>query len=151
MTQKWTLVIFAVDPIESIRSSKFNKKWLPGQILSCLDLNWVQIRPKMDKTSEYFCKNFCNIFEVSEDWKFRIFLTLQKMMLKLNFENCEKLVQTRIPTQTFEFKFGMQGLTKEVNPSFDFYRWQSAGSMGILSIFFHLGGIYFNVDFLPLF
>ncbi len=32
-------------------------------------------------------------------------------MLKLNFGNREKLVPTRIPTQTFEFKFGMQGLT----------------------------------------
>jgi len=36
----------------------------------------------------------------------------EKMTLKLNFENCEKLVPTRILTQTFEFKFRMQGLTK---------------------------------------
>ena len=33
--------------IGSIRSSRFDWKWLPGQILSCLDLNWVQIGPKM--------------------------------------------------------------------------------------------------------
>jgi len=32
-------------------------------------------------------------------------------MLKSNFVNREKLVPTRIPTRTFEFKFGMQGLT----------------------------------------
>ncbi len=32
------------------------------------------------------------------------------MMLKSNFENCEKVVPTQIPTQTFEFKFGMKGL-----------------------------------------
>jgi len=30
-----------VDPIESMQ------KWIPGQILSCLDLNFVQIGPKM--------------------------------------------------------------------------------------------------------
>ncbi len=34
----------------------------------------------------------------------------KKMMLKSNFKNCEKLVPTQIPTQTFKFKFGMQGL-----------------------------------------
>ncbi len=43
------------------------------------------------------------------------FTKLQKMMLKLNFGNREKLVPTWIPTQiptrTFEFKFRMQGLT----------------------------------------
>ncbi len=33
----------------------------------------------------------------------------EKMMLKSNFENCQKLV----PTQTFEFKFGMQGPNEE--------------------------------------
>jgi len=36
-----------VDPIESIQSSRFHWKWLPGQILSCLDLNLVQIGSKM--------------------------------------------------------------------------------------------------------
>ncbi len=30
------------DPIEWIRLSRFDQKWHPGQILSCLDLNWVQ-------------------------------------------------------------------------------------------------------------
>jgi len=35
----------------------------------------------------------------------------KKIMLKLNFGNREKLVKTQIPTRTFEFKFGMQGLT----------------------------------------
>ncbi len=34
----------------------------------------------------------------------------EKMTLKLNFENCKKLIPTRIPTRTFQFKFGMQGL-----------------------------------------
>ena len=33
-----------VDPIESIRSNRL-QKWIPGQILSCLDLNFVQIGP----------------------------------------------------------------------------------------------------------
>jgi len=36
-----------VDPIESIRSSQFDWKWISGQILSCLDLNLVQIGAKM--------------------------------------------------------------------------------------------------------
>jgi len=36
----------------------------------------------------------------------------EKMMLKLNFENCENLVPAQIPNRTFEFKFGMQGLIK---------------------------------------
>jgi len=46
-----------VNLIASIRSRRFDhvdwikliwlQKWLPGQILSSLDLNWVQIRPKM--------------------------------------------------------------------------------------------------------
>ena len=35
-----------IDPIESIRSNRL-QKWIPGQILSCLDLNFVQIGPKM--------------------------------------------------------------------------------------------------------
>ncbi len=35
------------DQVESIRSSRFDWKWFPGEILSCLDLNWVQIGPKM--------------------------------------------------------------------------------------------------------
>jgi hypothetical protein len=30
-----------------IQWSRFNQKWLPGQILSCLDLNCVKIGPKM--------------------------------------------------------------------------------------------------------
>ncbi len=34
----------------------------------------------------------------------------KKMTLKLNFENCKKLVLTQILTRTFKFKFGMQGL-----------------------------------------
>ncbi len=29
----------AIFAVESIRSSRFNKKWLLGQILSCSDLN----------------------------------------------------------------------------------------------------------------
>jgi len=36
-----------IESIRSIRSSRFDWKWLPGRILSCLDLNWVQIGPKM--------------------------------------------------------------------------------------------------------
>jgi hypothetical protein len=38
-----------LDWIDSIGSTRSNRlqKWLPGQILSCLDLNWVQIGPKM--------------------------------------------------------------------------------------------------------
>ncbi len=35
-----------LDWIDSIRSN-WLQKWLPGQILGCLDLNWVQIGPKM--------------------------------------------------------------------------------------------------------
>jgi len=35
----------------------------------------------------------------------------EKMTSKLNFKNLEKLSMTRIPTLTFEFKFGMQGIT----------------------------------------
>jgi len=41
----------------------------------------------------------------------------EKMTLISNFENWEKLVLTQIPTRTFEFKFGMQGLKWDV-PSF---------------------------------
>ncbi len=37
------------------------------------------------------------------------------MTLKLNFENYKKLVPTQIPTQTFEFKLGMQGLKDPVS------------------------------------
>jgi len=43
----WTSWFDWVDPIELIPSSWFNQKWLPGWILSCLDLNWVQIGQKM--------------------------------------------------------------------------------------------------------
>ncbi len=48
--------------------------------------------------------NLQNLFisELSKKYK--------NMTLKLNFENCEKLVQTRILTQTFECKFRMHAL-----------------------------------------
>ena len=43
-----------INVIESMRSNQIDsiesnqlQKWLPGQILSCLDLNWVQIGPKI--------------------------------------------------------------------------------------------------------
>jgi hypothetical protein len=35
-------------------------------------------------------------------------------MLKSNFGNREKLVPTQIPTRTFKFKFGMQGLNLDI-------------------------------------
>ncbi len=41
----------------------------------------------------------------------RLSKNYKKMMLKPNFGNCKKLVPTQIPTRTFEFKLGMQGLT----------------------------------------
>jgi len=51
----------------------------------------------------------------------------ENMTLKLNFENCKKLVPTQIPTRTFEFKFGMQGLTSDATllSLASVYRWYS--------------------------
>ncbi len=43
-------------------------------------------------------------FELSENY--------EKMMLKLNFGNREKLIRTQKPTRMFGLKFGMQGLTQ---------------------------------------
>jgi len=48
--------------------------------------------------------------EISEILLFRTFQKLQKMTLKLNFGNREKLVLTQKPTWMFGLKFGMQGL-----------------------------------------
>jgi len=99
----WPGSHFAVNLIKSIQSSQINKKWLPGQILRSLDLNWVQIGPKMANFWLFWFKsdqkwqnwkvsafskaknlnNFCNIFEVPEDWKFQIFQTLRKNDVKL--------------------------------------------------------------------
>ncbi len=45
---------------------------------------------------------------------------IKKMTLSLNFGNREKFVPTRKPTQKFEFKFEMQGLTKWDFFSFSF-------------------------------
>ncbi len=39
----------------------------------------------------------------------------KKMMLKLNFRNCAKLIPTWKPTWMFDLKFGMQGLNKQVS------------------------------------
>ncbi len=49
-------------------------------------------------------KNIWNLFYSKLSKKF------EKIMLKLNFENHEKLIPTRIPTRTFKFKLGMRGL-----------------------------------------
>jgi len=112
------------DLIELIRSSRLNKKWLPsklflknGQFLPFM----VQIRPKMAKIGMFwhfprpkYSNNFAKIFVIFS--KFRKIENSEfskhykKMTLKLNFKNCEKLVPSRIPTQKFQFKFGMQGL-----------------------------------------
>ena len=46
-------------------------------------------------------------FEFSEHY--------EKMTLKSNFENGEKLAPAGIPNRTFEFKFGMQGLIHKVD------------------------------------
>jgi len=51
-------------------------------------------------------------------WKIENSKHYEKMKLKSNFENCEKLVQTQILTQTFEFKFGMQGLSEDARNGF---------------------------------
>jgi len=70
------------------------------------------------------CLWFCAITavlysELSENY--------ENMTLKLNFENCKKLVPTQIPTRTFEFKFGMQGLTSDATllSLASVYRWYS--------------------------
>ncbi len=42
-----------IDQIKSINSNQL-QKWLPGQIFSCLDLNWLQIGPKMAKIGRFW-------------------------------------------------------------------------------------------------
>jgi hypothetical protein len=58
---------------------------------------------------------FAKFFVIfSRFWKIEnseISKNIEKITLNSNFGNCEKLVPTRKPTQKFEFKFGMQGLT----------------------------------------
>jgi len=62
------------------------------------------------KNSIIFAKKNCNIFEVAENWKFQIFLTLWKNNVKIELRKSQKKL---VPTQTFEFKFGMQGLIQK--------------------------------------
>ena len=49
---------FRIDRIDLIGSIGSMQKWIPGQILSCLDQNFVQIGPKMVD----FC-HFCKIVQ----------------------------------------------------------------------------------------
>ncbi len=44
---------YQLDRINSIWSRRSDQMWLSGQILSCLDLNWVQIGPKMAKMDDF--------------------------------------------------------------------------------------------------
>ncbi len=72
------------DRIELIGSSRFDWEWLPGRILSCLDLNWVQIGPKMAKMA-IFGPIFDRIDSIGSIrltwsdqifWKYRVFLKI---------------------------------------------------------------------------
>jgi hypothetical protein len=54
--------------------------------------------------------NIPNLRKIQNIFYSKLSENYEKIMLKLNFENRKKLVPTQIPTRTFEFKFGMQGL-----------------------------------------
>jgi len=54
--------------------------------------------------------NIQNLWNIRNWFYSKLSKNYEKMTLKLNFKNCEKLV----PTRTFEFKFGMQGLNQKM-------------------------------------
>jgi len=66
-----------------------------------------------------FAKIFVNFLRLQKNENSKFSKHFEKMTLKLYFENCEKRVPTRIPTWTFEFKFGMQSLNTNIQHTVD--------------------------------
>ncbi len=85
-----------IDPIDSIGSMQ---KWIPGQILSCLDLNFVQIGPKMVD----FC-HFCKIVPPFFDPKTGFFDS-KTQTLHTFFEIFEIYIHFRIISELFSELF----------------------------------------------
>jgi len=71
------------------------------EISSCLGLKTLFLRQKQG------FPNIPNLRDIQNLFYSKLFKNYKKITLKSNFRNCEKL----FPTQTFEFKFGLQGLT----------------------------------------
>jgi hypothetical protein len=90
---------FASKSLEKFRKSL--------ESLESLEKRSEKVRKKFGKSSEKVQKfRKLGISELSE--------TYEKMTFNSKFENHEKLVPTRKPTQKFSKKFGMQGLNTQL-------------------------------------
>jgi len=105
------------------RKTKSNNKGkLNNEILYILTVSPEKKSKLILSTNIFFGINkfpfTCFPFVCSFPWKLfysELSKNYEKMMLKLNFGNCKKLVLTQKPTQMLNLKFGMQGLNKQVS------------------------------------
>ncbi len=82
---------------------KFRKVWKVQKSL--------EVRKSLDKVWKQEFANIQNLWKIHNLFYSKLSENYEKMILKWNFGNREKLVLTQKPTRMFGLKFGMQGLT----------------------------------------